>query len=264
MPAICKFFFLKELKGHKDRANCILFHPASGKSSPDTLNLASSSADLNVCLWSLEKESPLAQLSGHTLRINRLAFHPSGKYLASASQDLTWRLWDLETQKCILDQEGHTKSVFTVAFQIDGALIASAGQDSIGRVWDLRSGKSIFLLRGHAKQITGLDFNPTVNYEVATCGEDNTIRIFDLRKKRNAFTIPAHSNLISQVKYSKNGEILYSSSFDKTCKIFSTVDWSIVKTFVGTECKIMCCDLSDDYKTLITANFDRKMRIFST
>lgn len=70
-------------------------------------------------------EKPLSTLSGHTSRVGRLAFHPSGAYLASAGFDGTWRLWDVESSKELMTQEGHSKEVYAVGCQDDGALIAS-------------------------------------------------------------------------------------------------------------------------------------------
>lgn len=71
------------------------------------------------------RETPLGTLSGHTNRVGRVAFHPSGSYLGSASFDGTWRLWDVTTQKELMIQEGHSKEVYALAFQDDGALAAS-------------------------------------------------------------------------------------------------------------------------------------------
>ncbi len=70
-------------------------------------------------------EKSMATLSGHSARVCRVAFHPSGDYVGSASFDGTWRLWDVEKQKELLIQEGHSKEVFALAFQDDGALVAS-------------------------------------------------------------------------------------------------------------------------------------------
>lgn len=76
-------------------------------------------------LLTSRSEAPIGSLSGHTNRVGRVAFHPSGSYLGSASFDGTWRLWDVDTQKELMVQEGHSKEVYALAFQDDGALVAS-------------------------------------------------------------------------------------------------------------------------------------------
>jgi U4/U6 small nuclear ribonucleoprotein PRP4 len=251
-------------RGHSDRANCVLFHPqATLSQSPTALNMASCGADNSVLLWSLREPSrPLHRFNSHTAKVNRIAFHPSGRFLASTSDDLTWKLYDLEIGKEVLEQEGHSRAVFAVAFQSDGSLIATGGNDKLGRVWDLRSGKSIWVLRGHAKRIIALDWSPN-GHHVASGSEDNTIRISDLRMRRHLYTLAAHQSLVSHVKYTDDGELLYSSAFDHTCKIFSARDFSMIRSIRATGDKVLCCDLSSDYSRLITANYDRTWRIFT-
>jgi len=107
--------------------------------SEDGLNFATGGGEGEVKLWSLSEyvrflkredsltssDKPLGTLSGHTNRVGRVAFHPSGSYLGSASFDGTWRLWDVAKQKELMTQEGHSKEVYALTFQDDGALVAS-------------------------------------------------------------------------------------------------------------------------------------------
>lgn len=154
------------------------------------------------------------------MRVARLAFHPSGRYIGTArfylfnySYDTSWRLWDAETCKELLLQEGHSREVFCIGFQNDGALCATAGLDSVGRIWDLRIGRSIMALRSHIKPILSLDWSPN-GYQLATAGEDNTIRIWDIRASSCIYTVPAHTNLVTSVRYWHATDAYDSHVFD--------------------------------------------------
>jgi U4/U6 small nuclear ribonucleoprotein PRP4 len=178
-------------RGHEDKIGGLAWHPtATLSASPDALNFASGGGEGTVKLWSLtgqvacpwagrtltNRDKPLGTLTGHTNRVGRIAFHPSGAYLGSASFDGTWRLWDVETKQELLIQEGHSKEVYALAFQDDGALAASgyaltpsfgdgmmltsSGFDAIGRVWDIRTGRTAMVLDGHVKEILTMDFAP--------------------------------------------------------------------------------------------------------
>lgn len=136
--------------------------------------------DVKRCPWRYS-DAPLLTLAGHSARVCRIAFHPSGRYLGSASYDGTWRLWDAERGgEELLLQEGHSKEVYAIEFQEDGALVCTGcvsfpriflypekmylydryrGLDAIGRVWDLRSGKTAMVLDGHVRDILGIDFS---------------------------------------------------------------------------------------------------------
>lgn len=124
------------------------WHPQATLSQSRTaVNFATSGADNDVKLWGLDgfvswsfyfvvcptksiewlnSENPLLTLSGHSARVCRIAFHPTGKYLGSASFDGTWRLWDTERGgEELLLQEGHSKEVYAIEFQQDGALVCT-------------------------------------------------------------------------------------------------------------------------------------------
>ncbi|CAN0035530.1 unnamed protein product, partial [Ectocarpus sp. 4 AP-2014] len=73
-----------------------------------------------------------------------------------------------------------------------------------------------------------------------------------IRKQRCCYTLPAHSALVADVRYSRtSGEVLVSASFDSTAKVWSTRDWSLLRTLSGHEGKASvlntwgCCRVFD-------------------
>lgn len=203
-----------------------------------------------------QSRDPVRVLKSHTNRVNRIGFHPSGRFLGSASTDMTWKLWDVETGKVffffleklsdvqeLMEQEGHSRGIYAIGFQGDGSLVSTAGYDELGRVWDLRSGRSIWVLRGHSKTIYGLQWAPN-GYHMITSSEDNTIKIWDMRKKRNLYTIHAHESLISHCTYSRNGEVIVSCSFDMSIRLWDGTEFTPIRNIKGTEAKIMGVDIS--------------------
>ena len=67
-------------------------------------------------------DEPVADIEGHSMRVARVMWHPSGRFLGTTCYDHSWRLWDLEAQEEILHQEGHSKGVYDIAFHTDGSL----------------------------------------------------------------------------------------------------------------------------------------------
>jgi U4/U6 small nuclear ribonucleoprotein PRP4 len=250
--------------GHRERCcdakfNPLFHYPSAEAESVATI--ASCGADQTVRLWSLSRDLPLATLTGHTDRVNRVAFHPSGRFLASASFDLSWRLWDIEHCREILLQEGHSRAVYNVAMQCDGALAATVGLDAYVRVWDLRTGRNVATLDGHNKQVLAVDWSCD-GYHFATAGEDNQVKLWDMRKRKAVYTIPAHSSLISSIKFIGSGDFLITGSYDSTIKIWDGLDMSPVHTLHGHENKIMGLDVSNDCKSIISASFDRTWKLW--
>ncbi|XP_026681084.1 U4/U6 small nuclear ribonucleoprotein Prp4-like [Diaphorina citri] len=201
---LCKLWTVPEcelvqtFRGHDCNVGAIEFHPLPSEGA--VCSLASCAQDGSVKLWSLDKDTPLANLEGHEpFRVSRIKFHPSGRFLGTCCWDHSWRLWDLNQGQEVLHQEGHGKPVYCMSFQGDGSVVATGGLDAFGRVWDLRTGRCIMFLEGHLKSVFSVDFSPD-GYHLATGSEDNAVKIWDLRKRRLVYTIPAHMNLVSQCR----------------------------------------------------------------
>jgi U4/U6 small nuclear ribonucleoprotein PRP4 len=253
--------------------------------SSGSVNFASGGAGGKVQLWSLDDDKPLRTLEGHTDRVCRLAFHPSGRYLASASDDSTWRLWNVETGQELLLQEGHSKEVYTVSFSQDGSLVASAGLDSIGRVWDVRTGRVIYMLESHIKPIYGLDWGVDGHRLLSGSG-DGFMKCWDVRAMRETNSIAANTGGVTDLRWyqgtdgpasgaplqqNEEGELIpkkastfvVSSGFDKNVQIFSADDWAHCKTLQGHSGPVFSADVTSDAAWIVSGGKDRTVKLWS-
>ncbi len=276
-------------RGHENQVTGISWFPGATLSgsgvSTDSVNLASGGGEGDVQLWSLNSETPLSTLSGHSDRVCRIEFHPSGKYLASASADTSWRLWDVNTSTELLLQEGHSRDVFAVSFNTDGSLLASGGKDSMGRIWDLRTGRTIMILEGHMKEIYGLDWSPD-SYRVLTGSADGLAICWDVRMVRETARIPAHSRGVTDLRWfkgtdgpasgllpsiddkgdvipKKSGTFFVSCGFDKNVNIFSTQDWVPCKTLSGHSGNVLSTDVTNDGRWIVSSGHDRTVKLWA-
>jgi U4/U6 small nuclear ribonucleoprotein PRP4 len=280
------------LRGHTGIVGGISWFPGStlpdSNVSPDSVNLASGGGGMggsnDLHLWSLNQDTPLTTLQGHTGRVCRVEFHPSGKYLASASYDTTWRLWDVETSTELVLQEGHSKEVYTVSFNTDGALLASGGLDSIGRIWDLRTGRTVMILEGHIREIFALDWS-TDGYRVLSGAGDGWLKCWDLRQVKTVGGIGAHTGNVSDLRWFKGidgnvsslvendsvkqeysprkaGTFVATSGFDKKVNIYSADDWSFVKQLSGHSGNVLSVDVSHDAKWIVSSGHDRTVKLW--
>lgn len=290
-------------KGHTDRIGGLSWFPGAtlpeSNVSPSSVNLVSGGGEGNINLWALDQEKPLATLSGHSGRVCRTEFHPSGRYAASASFDTTWRLWDVETTTELLLQEGHSREVYTVAFNGDGSLLASGGLDSIGRIWDLRTGRTVMILEGHVREIYGMDWGVD-GYRVLSGSGDGWVKCWDLRQVRSTGGIGAHKSVVSDLRWykgsesasylpstdnaqmdvdnpspatsetvsnapvepKKSGTFFVSSGFDKNVNVFSADDWSLVKSLSGHAGNVLSTDISNDAKWIASCGHDRTVKLW--
>lgn len=247
----------RSFAGHQSRTNCARFHP-----SREGI-IASSSDDSTIAVWSAEQaESPLLTLKGHTAKVPRIQFHPSGFHLGSASFDHSWRLWDLEKQTELQLQEGHSRPVYSIDFNPDGSLAITGGLDSFGRVWDLRLGKSIWTLQGkHVKGLLSTKFAPN-GYEIATASEDCTVRIWDLRSLTSLYTLPAHNSTISDLVWTPDGSGLVTVAYDGNGKVWARHGWKCLAQLQGHDSKIMAVDVSRSSGQIATFSYDRTFKFW--
>ncbi|KAI8262737.1 u4 u6 small nuclear ribonucleoprotein prp4 [Colletotrichum sp. SAR11_239] len=262
------------LRGHTNKISGLSWYPGStlpeSNVSPSTVNLASGGAEGVVHLWGLEQDTPLSTLSGHSARVSRVEFHPSGRYVASASDDTTWRLWDVETTAELLLQEGHSRGVYAVSFNADGSLLASAGLDSIGRIWDLRSGRTVMILDEHIQPIYALDWGSD-GHRVLSGSADGWVKCWDVRKVQRTANLGAHTKAVSDLRWFKGtddpidghppgvdesgaqqpkkaGTFFVSGGFDAKVKIFSADNWGVIQTLSGHAGPVSSVDVSRDGK----------------
>ncbi|CAF3628561.1 unnamed protein product [Fusarium graminearum] len=279
-------------RGHTNKISGLSWFPGAtlqeNNVSPNSVNLASGGAEGSIHMWSLNQDTPLATLEGHSQRVCRIEFHPSGRHLASASEDTSWRLWDVETTTEVLLQEGHSRGVYAVSFNTDGSLLASAGLDSIGRIWDLRSGRTVMILDGHLdghiKPIHALDWSSD-GHRVLSGSADGWIKCWDVRKVQRTGGVGAHTSAVSDMRWykglddpltgvppgvdekgaqlpKKSGTFFISSGFDRNVKVFSADDWTLVQTLSGHTGPVASVDYSRDGKWIVSGGHDRTVKLW--
>lgn len=279
---------IKTLRGHKDKIGGISWFPnatlPTHNISPSSTNLATSGGEGDIHLWSLEQDTPISTLSGHTARVARIEFHPSGEYLASASSDTTWRLWDIATTSELLLQEGHSREVYALSFNTDGSLLATAGLDSIGRIWDLRTGRTVMILDGHIREIYALDWSVDGHRLLSGSG-DGWVKCWDVRKVQSVGAVGAHHRGVTDLRWYKGGTatedvhmtngssnaevapkkagtFFVSGGFDKNVNLFSADDWSLARSLSGHSGNVLGVDVSADSRWITSCGHDRTVKLW--
>ncbi|KUI62459.1 hypothetical protein VP1G_09572 [Cytospora mali] len=275
----------KTLRGHTSKIGGIDWFPGTVAPEGESVQLASSSADGAVHLWSLQKDTPISSLSqSGGSKVNKIGFHPSGRYLATACEDTTWRLYDVATGTELLSQEGHSRAVMTVSFQTEGALVATAGMDSIGRVWDLRSGRTIMLCEGHIQPITSSNWID--GHRILTGSLDGFVKVWDVRKVQQGGNLagntsgvtdlrvfkgvdepvegepPGHDEKGAQIP-KKSATFFASCGFDRKVNIYSMDDYSLISSLESHTAPISSVDISRDGKWIVSGSHDRTIKLWA-
>ncbi|XP_058128294.1 protein Notchless [Anopheles ziemanni] len=190
-------------------------------------------------------------MPGHAEAVISLAFSPNSMHLASGSGDKTLRLWDLNTETPHYTCTGHRQWVMCVAWSPDSLKIASACKAGEIRIWSPDTGKQLGRpLVGHKKWISSLSWEPYHrNAEcrfLASAGNDNDARIWDVVLGQCVKVIAGHTAAVTAVRWGGAG-LLYTSSRDRTIKMWRAEDGVLCKTFTGHAHWVNNLALNTDY-----------------
>lgn len=192
-----------------------------------------------------------SSMPGHAEAVVSLAFSPDSLHLASGSGDTTLRLWDLTTETPHHTCTGHKNWVLCVAWSPDSLKVASADKVGEIRVWCPDTGKLLGRpLVGHKKYISCLSWepyhkNPECRY-LASAGNDNDVRIWDVVLGTCTKVIAGHTGPVTAVRWGGAG-LLYTSSRDRTIKMWRADDGVLCKTFTGHAHWVNNLALNTDY-----------------
>ena len=166
------------LNGHEKGIIDVAFRPISRSNAKSAVcHLASSSKDLTVRVWDIERGEVVAILGGHKTDINRVVYSQDGKFLATASTDKTVRLWDADSYR-LFGELLHGSAVYGLAFSPDGTRLATGCADKTVRLWDVERRQEVAQLRGHSEYVHAVSYSRD-GKRIASASGDATVRIWD-------------------------------------------------------------------------------------
>ncbi|XP_076750219.1 notchless protein homolog 1 [Xylocopa sonorina] len=280
-------------EGHKHWVLCISWSPCGTK-------LASACKNGTILLWDPKTGKQIGRaMLGHKMWVTCLCwepFHsnPECQYLVSSSKDCDLKIWDTVRSQTVRTLSGHTKSVTCVKWGGRG-LIYSASQDRTIKVWRAEDGILCRTLEGHAHWVNTLalnvdyvlrcgSFNPgksqektgspvdcakkcyeSVGEEILVSGSDDfTLYLWKPeREKKFIARMTGHQQLINDVKFSPDGRIIASASFDKSIKLWESNTGKYITSLRGHVQAVYSISWSADSRLLVSGSADSTLKVWS-
>lgn len=224
-------------------------------------------------------------------------FSEDGKYCATCSDDNSVRIWDLSTYK-LYNQFEYTEYVRDIEFIDNEHIAIECGNnsveirnylnDDIVKKWDKASilytssglivsvsmddyicfynlYKDTYTFLGNfAESLFSLDVNYKVNKAVASTSE-GCVRIYNLDATDRTL-IHAHNKYskysIRSFIQSEKGDLLLTSSRDKTAKLWDYVAGKNIVTLTGHSEELYSTVFDKSEKRILTTSYDRTARIW--
>lgn len=279
--------------GHKNWVLCISWSPCGKK-------LISACKDGTIIQWDPSTGKQIGRnMTGHKNFITALAWEPyhqniECRYFVSSSKDGDLRIWDSILGQTTIVLSGHTKSVTCVKWGGNG-LIYSGSQDKTIRVWRAKDGVLCRILVGHAHWINSLALNvdyvlrtgpfeafkssndgkdpceralkryKAIGEEILISGSDDyTLHLWKPEKEKKSFQkMTGHQQLINDVKFSPDGRIIASASFDKSIKLWEGLTGKFISTLRGHVQAVYTIAWSADSRLLVSGSSDSTLKVWS-
>lgn len=210
---------IHKLTGHRDSLWSACF-------SPDGKKAVTIAADGMVKIWDADSGVLIHTLMPNRVKVDFALFDPSGTRIVSSSEDGTIRIWELKTGQ-LLHQLLHPtvydrNAALYACFSLDGRFIFSFTSHGGNRwKWDASTG-------AHLKEKA-----PSVPYENCLRGNRtvgkyyldidqlyNSVDILDMQSGAVAHSLIGHTDIITSASFSPNGNLVVSSSWDGTAKVW--------------------------------------------
>ncbi|KAH9386056.1 ribosome assembly protein 4 [Nematocida major] len=265
---------IKSIKLFHHWIQCIAF-------SPDSKWLAAGSMNGGVSLINMSDMSVVYSCKIHKDGVTVVSWRADSEVFATASRDSSAGVWGLAGH---LRSVFHEKPVITVGFF--GDYLLSAGRDTNIKVTD-GAGAVVQVLRGHILWVTGLAVHngkdlgqylkKSTGVEMGSgksffvsISDDKTAVMWrpDWKEDREWAFVPArklagHRDVLTSVSISSNGSHIATSSFDRTVKLWTSVNGYLAHTFRSHASLAYQAVFSETGNLLVSCSADKTVKVYS-
>ncbi|MBL4634102.1 MAG: hypothetical protein JKY56_09525, partial [Kofleriaceae bacterium] len=241
---------LLEPKRHTEPLRSVSF-------SPDGTKLVTTGEDKSVRVWKLKSTTSVKILQEAQGAIHDAQWSADGKLLYSAGVDALLNRWDWQGDSEKTAVEGVGGAVNRFVLTSDGSRAITG--DQIGRVWswDLRTGNRI---QAYDKRGYSAIYDLAISKDdrlLAIAGSDAMIRVTDLTTGGEIAQLnPGRSSSNYAVSFSPDGTMLATGGDGHKIQIWSTSDWTRLRTLDGHDGTVRCLVFSPDGTKLVSGGND--------
>ena len=231
------------------------------------INELFSAAGNEIRCWSCSPGYPLLYLfdTDYKSPLSSISLSPDLSYMVTAFLDGTMRVWAFTLAESASSMVMASRSISNRGGQRDdlsGAVSIPSNSMIGGRRMKFSSTPpNVSLeLRGHLAEVTCTACS--VDGMFASASMDSSIMLWDPKTGKHVGMLKGNDGPLTDIKFSRDGKLLVSSSFDRTCRVFHTRTGKVVHTLRHLH-RVSCCDISTDSSCVVTGATDGNIRVWN-
>ncbi|HTI50845.1 MAG TPA: protein kinase, partial [Planctomycetaceae bacterium] len=214
-----------------------------------------------------EYEAYIARIGLAAAKIDENAFGSARELLEGCRPELQNWEWGRLMYLCgqsVRDVEAPAP-LDAAAFSPDGSKFITGGWNRTADLWDTATGKHLLAIPHGGLYVHAVAYSPTQPL-IATGSNDRDgyLRLCNAETGETIRVFSGHADAVLSVAFSKNGQRLLSTSYDKTARLWDVASGRELHVFAGHTWWVWSGAFSPDESEIITASQDGSAIIWST
>ncbi|KAM8961647.1 transducin beta-like protein 3 [Pelodytes ibericus] len=245
---------------------------------PNQSEVLTVTVEHNILIYDLQNLDLKKQFAVYNDEVLDVKFlGPSDSHIVVATNSPQIKVFELATSDCQI-LYGHTETVLALDVFKKGLLFASCAKDRTVRIWRMNkaTGKVACVAQGsgHTNGVGAISCSRMKESFVVSGSQDFTIKIWKLPESISAkqsdgpeplhasVTEKGHDKDINSIAVSPNDKLIASGSQDRTAKLWSAANCSLVGVFRGHKRGIWCVQFSPADQILATSSADGSLKLW--
>lgn len=225
--------------------------------SPDERCMAIASKGSGIMIREIESQRLIKVIKTKELFISSLSYSPTGTTIITTSNDNTIRIWNVCSGKCIKKIKSDCNVDYAIFGRNDNQIMYVSKEKDINiRELDYEHPKQMFKTQTSIKQVVISEDSSLI---LAVC--NNTILLWDAISCKFIRKFSGHKDIIDSAVFNPKGDIIFSSSRDKTIRLWDVSTGKCSYIFPQTE-SVKSIIQSKRNDTLITLSNDGTIRLW--